>query len=118
MIVEQQDPALMQIIIFDESRLTSLEKYITLTIIIYFQFIWRLVAGGFSENGFTELTTIHEFSKFQRKTLMLAVLGASKREEAEYIINRSLWQDRLGQTYIRGRGSTHNHSRRLLVFAS
>jgi hypothetical protein len=118
MVVKQQDPALLQIIIFGESRPTSLEEYIALAIIIYLQFIWWPLTGDFFENSLTKFTAIHKFNNFQRKTLMLTTLGASKRKEAEYIVSRSLWQAGLSQTYIRSRGSTHNRSRRLLVFAS
>jgi hypothetical protein len=45
-VVKQQDPALMQIIIFSKARPTSLEENIAFTIIIYFQFIWWPIAGA------------------------------------------------------------------------
>jgi hypothetical protein len=70
----------MQIIISSKTRPTSLEEHTAFTIIIYFQFIQWPIAGDFLEGSFMELVAIHEFSKFQRKALMFATLGASETQ--------------------------------------
>jgi hypothetical protein len=78
MVIEKQDPALVQIKISSKARPTALEEHITFTIIIYLQFIRWLIAGDFSEDSFMKLTTIHEFNKFMRKVQILATLSTSK----------------------------------------
>jgi hypothetical protein len=86
-IVEQQDPSLVKIVVASEARPTALEEHITFTIIVNFQFIRWAVAGDFSEDSFMKLATIHEFSKFQRETLSLTALGASESKEGEQILS-------------------------------
>jgi hypothetical protein len=71
----------MQIMVFSKARPAALEKHITLTIVVYFYFIWGSITRHLSQNSFTKLSTIHEFSKFERKALLFTALGASKSKK-------------------------------------
>jgi hypothetical protein len=92
-IVEYQEPAMMQIMIHGKSRLASSKRNIAFPIVIYLQLIWRPSTRSFPKDSFPNLTAIHEFSKFQRKPLTLAALVVSKDKEAKYI-SRQGWKKR------------------------
>jgi hypothetical protein len=64
MVVEHQDPSLMEIMVFSKTRPTASEEYITLAIIIHFYFIKWSVDGHFSKYSFKKLPAVHEFQKF------------------------------------------------------
>jgi hypothetical protein len=81
----------MQIMILGKPWPPSLERYIAFAIIVHLKFIWRSPARSFSKNSLADLTTIHEFSKLQRKVLTFAALGVRKSKEAKGVPRRSLW---------------------------
>jgi hypothetical protein len=62
-VVEQQEPPLMQIVIFCKMGLAIPEEHISIAIIVYLHLIWRSFTRLFSEDGFAKLLPIHEFSK-------------------------------------------------------
>jgi hypothetical protein len=78
MVIEQQKPPLMQIIILGEARPAALEEHLSIAIIIHLHLVWRTSTLHFSEDGFAKLLAIHKLSKFQRHTLLLMALGTSK----------------------------------------
>jgi hypothetical protein len=81
MIIEHQEPPLMQIVVFSKARSAAPEKHATLTIVVYLYFIRCPITGHLSQNSLMKLQAIHEFSKFPRKALLLIALGASKRKK-------------------------------------
>jgi hypothetical protein len=83
MVIEHQDPSLVQIVVFSKARLAALEEYITLAVVIYFYLVRRSVAGHLSQNSFAELPALHKFSKFQRETLLFMALGTSKSKKKQ-----------------------------------
>jgi hypothetical protein len=88
MVVEQQEPPLMQIVVFSKARPSALEEHVTLTIIVNFYFILWPVMGHFSKNSLTKLSAIHEFSEFERKALFLIALSTSEIKKGEQIPKR------------------------------
>jgi hypothetical protein len=90
-IVEYQEPTLMQIMILGKSRPPFLGRYIAFAIIVHLKFIWRPPARSFSKNSLADLTTIHKFSKLQRKVLTFVALGVRKSKETKGVPGRSLW---------------------------
>jgi hypothetical protein len=64
MVVEHQDPSLMQIMVFSKTRPTSPKEYITLAVVIHFYFIRWSVAGHFSKYSFMKLPSVHELHEF------------------------------------------------------
>jgi hypothetical protein len=69
--------------VFSKTRPAALEEYITLAVVIYFYLIRRSAVGHLSQYSFTELPTLHEFSEFQRETLLFMALGSNKRKKGE-----------------------------------
>jgi hypothetical protein len=63
-VVEQQEPPLMQIIIFYKMGLAAPEEHVSIAIIVYLHLIWRSFTRLFSKDGFTKLLAIHKFGKF------------------------------------------------------
>jgi hypothetical protein len=62
-VVEQQEPSLMQIVIFCKTGPPAPEEHLSIAIIVYLHLIWRSFTGLFSKDGFTKILPIHEFSK-------------------------------------------------------
>jgi hypothetical protein len=83
MVVEHQDPSLVQIMVFRKTRPAALEEYITLAIVIYFYLVRRSILGHLSQYSFTKLLALHKFSEFQRETLMFMALGTNKSKKGE-----------------------------------
>jgi hypothetical protein len=83
MIVEQQEPPLMQIMVFSKARPVALEEHVTFTIIVYLYFIWGSITRNLSQNSLAKLSAIHEFSKFEREALLFTALGTIKSEKGE-----------------------------------
>jgi hypothetical protein len=75
----------MQIVVFSKARPAAFEEHITLTIIVNFYFILWPVTGHFLKNSLTKLSTIHEFSEFERKAMFLIALSTSESEKGEQI---------------------------------
>jgi hypothetical protein len=63
-VIEQQEPPLMQIVIFCKARPAALEEHLSVAIIVHIHLIWRSFSSYFWEDGFTKLLAIHEFDKF------------------------------------------------------
>jgi hypothetical protein len=55
MIIEHQEPPLMQIVVFSKARLAAPEKHATLTIVVYLYFIRCPITGHLSQNSLTKL---------------------------------------------------------------
>jgi hypothetical protein len=62
-IVEQQEEALIQIVIFCKMGPATPKVHLPIAIIVYLHLIWRFFTRFFSKDGLTELSPIHEFSK-------------------------------------------------------
>jgi hypothetical protein len=77
MVVEHQDPSLVQIMVFSKMRLAALEEYITLAVVIYFYLIRWSVARHFLQYSFVELPAIHKIHALQREMLLFGELGTS-----------------------------------------
>jgi hypothetical protein len=87
-IVEQQEEALMQIIIFCKTGPSATKVHLPIAVIVNLHLIWSSFTRFFSKDRLMELSPIHEFSKFQRHTLLFATLSTSKSEEREYVDRR------------------------------
>jgi hypothetical protein len=83
MVVEHQNPSLVQIMVFSKTRPAALEEYITMAVVINFYLIWWSISGHFSQYSLAELPSIHKIRKLQRDTLMLMALGANKSKKGE-----------------------------------
>jgi hypothetical protein len=63
MIVEQHKKTLMQVMILCKMGPTASEVHFTIAVIVYLHLEWSSSTRFFSEDGFTELAPVHEFSK-------------------------------------------------------
>jgi hypothetical protein len=90
----------MQIIVFSKTRPTALDEHVTITIVVYFYFIWRTITRHLSQNSLPKLSAIHDFRQFEREALMCTTLGTSKHEKGKQSPSGWLWRIRLRQTYI------------------
>jgi hypothetical protein len=107
----------MQIIVFSKTRPIGLEENVTITIVVYFYFIWwtinvtitiivyfyfilRTITRHLSKNSLAKLSAIHEFCKFEREALLFTALGTSKREKGKQSPSGWLRRIWLRQTYI------------------
>jgi hypothetical protein len=55
-IVEQQEEALVQIVIFCKTGPAAPEVHLLIAVIVYLHFIWRSSTRIFSKDGLTELS--------------------------------------------------------------
>jgi hypothetical protein len=62
-IVELQEPPLMQIIILCEAGPASLEEHLAIAIIVYLHLIWRSLTRLFLKDAFAKLLPIHKLGK-------------------------------------------------------
>jgi hypothetical protein len=86
-IVEQQEPPLIQIVILCKMGPATPEEHLSITVIVYLHHIWRSFTRLFSKGGLTKLLPIREFSEL-RHTLLLMTLSTSESEEREYVARR------------------------------
>jgi hypothetical protein len=88
MVVEDHEETLMQFMILYKLGLAAPEVHLATTAVVHFHFIWSSSSRLFTEDSFTELTPVHEFSKLQRDTLLFTALSTSDNKEGEQIDRR------------------------------
>jgi hypothetical protein len=64
MVIEQQKPPLMQILMLSEASPATPEEHLPIAIIIHLHLVWRTSTWHFSKDGFVKLLTIHKLGKF------------------------------------------------------
>jgi hypothetical protein len=83
-VVEDHEETLMQFMILCKLGLATPEVHLATTVIVHLHFIWSSSTRFFTENSFTKLAPVHEFSKLQRDTLLLTALNTSNDKEVDY----------------------------------
>jgi hypothetical protein len=74
---------MVQIMIHSKFHLATRERNIVVVVVTHLQLVWWPSTRNFPEDSMTNLTALHEFSKFQRKPLTFTALGIRKGKEAK-----------------------------------
>jgi hypothetical protein len=62
-IVELEEPPLMQIVILCEAGSAAPKEHLSIAIIVYLHLIWRSLTKLFLKDGFAKLLPIHKLDK-------------------------------------------------------
>jgi hypothetical protein len=71
----------MEVVILRKSRPVALEELLTGAVVPHLHFLWSSSTRVFTENCFTQFSTIHELGKFQWQALNFTALRVTDAEE-------------------------------------
>jgi hypothetical protein len=79
--VEGHEETLMDVVVFCKLRPTTLQVLLAVAIIPNLHFVWSPTARLFTENRFSQFSSIHELGEIQWQALNLAALRYGNAEE-------------------------------------